>query len=511
MFFLILEISRYVSLFRGAGESRLVEWAPDDAFYYLILGRNFALLHRWTFDGIEPATGFHLLWGYTIALIYRLAPNISFEQIFRVLFFAGSLLVAASLSITSVVVVRLFGVFAALAPVAVFCTSMAMQQPNFLMESSLVILFSSLAVYIVTSKQRSSTGVALASAFGVGTLGMLSRSDFGLLPFVLWIACLAMDKGIRTPRVKLASGLFAGSVFGFILVVVHTYMVSGHLIQSSARVKQHWAMLDGNSTIMSAWFSLSPLVDSSPRSPVETGVLFIAIALLLLVAIAVAAWSRQKGRFTITPAVVMGAVVLGYVAFYRYGGNVQPWYLANYIVPYSVLAAGPFTVPGRVWKIISIVALAVWIWKAPVIRKSWIPTWPQQTGFYRAGVYLRDHPELKPVGAWNAGIQSYVAGGGVINLDGLVNQDVVPHVLSNSLTSYLADRHVYRVLDDAIMWNSPITRVHGGYAGDILTRCIQSTETVWQATNPQWIGDHMMLSLLDGECLRRSESLRTKP
>jgi hypothetical protein len=39
----------------------LVRYIPDDAFYYLIMGRNFAATGRWTFDGVEPASGFHLL------------------------------------------------------------------------------------------------------------------------------------------------------------------------------------------------------------------------------------------------------------------------------------------------------------------------------------------------------------------------------------------------------------------------------------------------------------------
>jgi hypothetical protein len=73
LLFFAWECCRYLYLFRYADDSKLTAWLPDDAFYFLILGRNFTLLHRWTFDGAAPATGFHLLWGYMIALIYWIA------------------------------------------------------------------------------------------------------------------------------------------------------------------------------------------------------------------------------------------------------------------------------------------------------------------------------------------------------------------------------------------------------------------------------------------------------
>lgn len=86
-------------------------------------------------------------------------------------------------------------------------------------------------------------------------------------------------------------------------------------------------------------------------------------------------------------------------------------------------------------------------------------------------------------------------------MDGLVNDDAVPYVLSNSLKKYLAERRIYRVVDDSIMWESPIIRAHGGYAGDAMTRCIDSKLTLWQTQYPQLVGDHVILSTLDSQCL----------
>jgi hypothetical protein len=499
------ECCRYLYLFRYADDLKLTTWLPDDAFYYLILGRNFALLHRWTFDGVAPATGFHLLWGYTIALIYWLAPNISLHQIFTVLYFPISLLVATALALACSLVRRLFGPFSILGPAAIFCISLAVQLPNFLMESGLVVFFSCLAVYLVFREERPLANWSLAAAFVVGVLGILSRSDFGLLPSALLFACLIMRRTVGAPRVKLAGSVWAGSIIGFVVMLGHTYVASGHLLQSSVRVKRHWSVLDGDSLWVSAWRAISPLIEYRggwPPLPLHVVFVYAVGITLLLLAIIGAAKSRLHHRFTTTVTFAMSVAALGYIAFYSLdSAAVQAWYFANYLVLYSILAGSAFAIPGRVWRALSTIALGVWLWMASPIGRGLSPVWPQQVGFYQAGLYVRNHPELKPIGAWNAGIVDYLAPGGVVNLDGLVNDDAVPYVLSNSLKKYLAERRIYHVVDDSIMWESRITRAHGGYAGDAMTRCIDSKLTLWQTPHPLLVGDHLMLSTLDPQCL----------
>ena len=515
LLFFAMECSRYFSLFRRADDSKLTEWIPDDAFYYLVLGKNFAILHKWTFDGIAPATGFHLLWGYMIALIYWLAPHISLHQIFTLLYFFAALLMAASLSLTCVMVRRLFGPFSVLGPGVVFCTSLAAQLPNFLVESGLVVFFSCLAVYTVFGGDKPLSRRTLAAALGVGLMGMLSRSDFGLLPLVVFIVSLAIDRRLQAPRVRLTGSILAGSILGLMLGVGHTYLVSGRLMQSSVSVKRQWASLNGavlghSHSWVSARSAVAPLLEVSGGEPYvvwhpfgHRPVLHLVGATLLFLIVAGAALSALRRRSAITAFCAMGGVGIAFIALYAYDGAIQPWYFANYMAPFSVLAGSIFAVRIRAWWALSILVLAVWLYKASPLRRGRTPIWPQQVGFYKAGLYLREHPELKPVAAWNAGISSYMAGGGVINVDGLVNDDAAPYVLSNSLRKYLAERHMDRVMDDSIMWDSELTRAHGGYARDVLTRCIDSRINVWQVPNPQLVGDHILLSTLDPKCVDR--------
>ena len=522
LLFLAMECCRYWYLFRLADDSKLVQWVPDDAFYYLILGRNFALLHWWTFDGVAPATGFHLVWGYMMALIYWLIPNITLHQIFTLFYFMVALLMAVSLSLMCVTARRLFGPFSVLGPIAVFSTSLAVQLPNFLMESGLVVFSSCLAVWVVFGEEKPPTSPALAVAFGVGVLGMLSRSDFGLLPFVMLAVCLAAYRRIQAPPVRIAGCVLAGSMVGLVLVLGHTYLSSGHLAQSSAIVKLRWASMDNayassrkdlnwNDSVHSAFAAVTPLIgglDSGLRLALYPWARLrateVAGGAFLLMAIGGAALLRLRRRPAIAIVCAMAVVVIGYIALYGHDGAVQSWYFASYLVPYSVVAASAFAIPGNAWRAVSTVAFAVVLWRASPVRKAVTPIWPQQIGVYQAGLYLRHHPELKPVGAWNAGIDSYTAEGGVIDLDGLVNDDAAQYVRSNSLKEYLAVRHIDRVIDDSIMWDSDLTRARGGYAGDVLTRCIDSEIKLWQVPKP-WrvalVGDHFLLTTLDPACV----------
>jgi hypothetical protein len=517
LLFFVMECSRYLYLFRFDDNSKLAQWVPDDAFYYLVLGRNFALLHKWTFDGVASATGFHLVWGYTIALIYWLIPSISLHQIFTFLYFTVALLMAVSLSLVCAMTRRLFGPLSVLGPVAIFCTFIAVQLPNFLMESGLVVFSSCLAVCTVFREEKPLTSSALAAAFGVGLLGMLSRSDFGLLPLLIFVVCVAIYRSIQAPQARIARYVLTGSIVGLLLVLGHTYLLSGHLAQSSALVKRHWSSVDSSSRNNSGWtdsmssvaIAASPVLlaglDGGLRLAhfphVQVRWCYVAGGMFLFTAIAGARRSRLSRRRAIALVTAMFGAAIGYGALYCYDGGVQVWYFASYLVPYSVMAAAVFAIPGKSWRAISTLAFAALLWRGWPVRRVATPIWPQQIGIYAAGIYLRDHPELKPVGAWNAGEESYAAGGGVINLDGLVNDDAAQFVLSNSLKQYLAERRISRVMDDSIMWESDLTRARGGYAGDVLTRCIRSENNLWQVPIPRVVGEHLVLTVLDPECL----------
>ena len=59
----------------------------------------------------------------------------------------------------------------------------------------------------------------------------------------------------------------------------------------------------------------------------------------------------------------------------------------------------------RVWRVVAFASAA--LAGAHGIGQSMTGPWTAQEGFYRAGLYLKSHPEVQPVAAWNAGIVHY--------------------------------------------------------------------------------------------------------
>jgi hypothetical protein len=75
----------------------------------------------------------------------------------------------------------------------------------------------------------------------------------------------------------------------------------------------------------------------------------------------------------------------------------------------------------------------------------------KQQDMYTTAVWMRDNlPAETRVAAWNAGLYGWYSGLAVINLDGLINNEIADVILhSQSLTSYLPRHHVQYVVDEA--------------------------------------------------------------
>lgn len=70
IFFALLTVA-YAFLFIR----RPAPFFADDSFFYLQVGRNFALGHGSTFNGLMPTNGYHPLWMLLCAAVYRIVPG----------------------------------------------------------------------------------------------------------------------------------------------------------------------------------------------------------------------------------------------------------------------------------------------------------------------------------------------------------------------------------------------------------------------------------------------------
>jgi hypothetical protein len=480
----LVEIARLCILIR-LPDSQIVKHVPDDAFYYVVLAQHFALDARWSFDGSAPATGFHLLWGYMLAALYWLAPNMTLHG----LLIFGGVIGATALSlacfITALIAQRNFSSRALLGVAFIFLGATSLLQGLWLMESPLVILAATGYLYVVTCQEEPLSPKYLVAAALIGFAGMLARSDFGLLP--LCTACVygflerRQKKGSRQ-FLAAASGL-GGAILGLMTIVVHSYLVSGHLTQGSAKEKFFWSQVEGFSAhralqILFSFFYPLANMDVSTMdyrsSWLHLGAFAIgSLTLLLLVGWLLKELLRKGALQEKTLITAMVSTSVAYTILYRFdSAAVQPWYAANYEIPVALtMAAALSSVRSPMWrKVLTGVAAA---WVAVGIVLSCQGTWPAQAGHYRAGIYLLDHPELKPIAAWNSGIIAYFSGQTVINLDGLANDDVYRYAVANKLGAYINRRGVKYILDTQDMFTGDRPR-RGGYEGNALTRCLDA-------------------------------------
>lgn len=463
----------------------LIRHIPDDAFYYLVMGRNFAHTGRWTFDGTEPASGFHLLWGYLLAAMYWVAPAISTT---------GALLVAGVIDIVSATLAawltvrtasRLFGAGSQVGVAVVMLSALALQWDVNLMETAVVLLASAAVLDYLCRRDASDSRSAMAAGFGLGLLGMLARSDFGMLPLCLFAASLIFSVRRQADRamVRRSGAVLAGAVLGLAVVLLHTHWISGGWAQASAQQKLWWASQNGFSTVpvwrMLWYFFWIPVANALPlRAP--TLLAGAASQLILLALVVGLAMKLRESDGPASAVVGICATLVGFVLFYRFNSSeLQSWYVGNLEIPVALLASG-----GAAWLVARQRALSIGIAGVACGCGIWLsfePTSMHQAALYQAGIYLAQHPELKPVGSWNAGIISYYGGGGVTNLDGLVNDRILPFAKTGTVGDYVRRRELKNLIDFGI-WLSPLLATRAGDAGGDLRRCV----------------DERMLNLPDG-------------
>jgi hypothetical protein len=238
--------------------------------------------------------------------------------------------------------------------------------------------------------------------------------------------------------------------------------VSGSLLQHSALLKNHWGSLTGYDAMMAYRVLLKSVVSSGEASVLGFRPGVVVFAGLLLAG--VIGFRKVMGRPHPWPLLAASVLtLLGYILLYgRNSAAMLPWYIAHLVPPAAYVVGALAGALGRrgVLALSPLLALATVLSLLATLR----PWAPHQVAMMEGGRHLRGHPELAPVGAWNGGILAYFAERPVVNLDGLVNDDVYPHVVEGRLLEYVRERKLRYIVDFEAMWTNPRYSERGGYA-----------------------------------------------
>lgn len=493
---------------------KLVQFVPDDAFYYLTLARNFSHTGFWSFDKVAPASGFHPLWGYILAAFYYVNPGISLRTIFLIASLIGVTCLAVSTFLVSKTTQRLFGPKSILAVVFIFAGTIALQIQTWMMEGPLAIFFASLLFYYLYREEKlPQSGIVVA--FFLGLMGTVSRSDFGLI--VLWIALVFFYYRKQNKDINLIGSIsaFAGSVAGIIFITFHTYWISKNFFQASAQEKAFWTKTEGHSFYAAAhvlYQMVNPMSNAFPPflppSPLHKAAQLIGggFRVIALWGIAYLIWKglkdhwQDKQKYLVISCI---GIILSYISFYYFDSvAIQAWYSTHLYAPLAFLAAASLSLLGnKSWRAVVIVAL---ICTCCSVFFSLKPTTPWQEAMYRAGIYLHNHPENLPEGSWNSGIIGFFSEGGVINLDGLVNDEILPYSKSGTLAAYVYKRQIKSILESPSVLDNIHMQRRGGYAGGVLRECLKNPVDLFP-DDPlnNYDYTHITLYTVDRNCLKR--------
>lgn len=479
VFLLLLARTAYFYL---APDAVLVGVIPDDAFYYMQMAKHRVADGLWTFDGSSAATGFHLLYGYFLALVYWVTGDITWRQLHLLVSSLASVSIAVAALLTYRAAAVVFDRTVAPLAIAPFLTAVSLIQSTAMMESWLVLLLSALTVSAVV--RTNPPGLPeKAALFAIGLLGSLARTDYGMLPGFLFVCALGLYRAVPPVFLRRTAIVLGGAIIGVMAVLIQNYFISGHFAQASALVKLHWSQLAHHNLVASINLIVSSAVPFF--RPLDAAAKpLLAVASIVLLGILIRAALRtfaQQGNDKNCSLVLLCASVFtigGYLVFYKHNsGALQVWYSANLIVPVSLVLVGTaFHVfkKGRSW---ATLALLVVYGTSALMDVLSIP-WPHQAGMMHAGISLRSEQSTAGFASWNAGIISYFSGKPVVNIDGLTNDEALPYIRSNTLFDYFGERGIRYVVDYEEMLTNPYLRLRGGYEDARINNCIKPLRTI---------------------------------
>jgi len=222
------------------GWKRSFFYFAADAFYYFTVAQNFAVKGFFTFDQQFPTNGFHPLWQFLLALLYRVAKALSLSQ--PVILTSTILINVAFISVAIWLLGRCFIDTTHRLPTAFLVLPVGLHgllispiydRYNSLwsyangMESALVIFLYAVFMrftvrpgFLETSSSAILTSLLLSLLF-------LARLDHGLFAVAL-ILLVAVESIILQDRKKLSASLLTGGGCAIVLIVY--FLINLHTV-----------------------------------------------------------------------------------------------------------------------------------------------------------------------------------------------------------------------------------------------------------------------------------------
>jgi hypothetical protein len=457
---------------------RLVHYLSDDAYYYFNVARHISQGMGPTFDGVTVTTGFHPLYAFLLAALHHglsLDDNglVRSALIVSTIFFllTGWFILAAARRLWG----QTAGIWAAIFwysnPNAILLVTTGMEGSLY---ACLVAAFVAFFVPVMAADSRANRmWLPYAGAGLVGGLCVVARTDALLLIAIaaamIFMAPLinrTVHSAVEFVRERMfrqgtrALLFLAVALIPFALWLLYARHYTGTYMQASAQIKQIWRQqaLAGLDPLHELLFSASILSVWISKSIIKVPILKY-VALCGGFAGARNGINGTRSSAGVIHMLWMLPLLLG-IAYSVGFPATWTWYYAPGLVTLTILAAGGFAViwqrslgDGRSLRsargLMIIIMLAAIESYGYLAVKSARGRNRNQSDMYAVALWIRDNiPSNTRMAAWNAGVYSWYSGRTVINLDGLINNEIAPiRKRGETVGGYLTQKNVQYVVD----------------------------------------------------------------
>ena len=479
----------------------LVCFIPDDAFYELQIARHFLSTGKWSFDGgYTTTTGFHLLNVYLMSV----APWLLNHPWLAIRFWMAIGLTVSILGVFTITafVDKKFGHFALVPTFLILTAPSFTLQSTGLLEYPYVILIASLYLNAIFS-WRGERGSMLLGIFVLGFLGSVARSDFGGLPLAISLIC-SIAYILNRHREYLLRSLcgLAGAALGLAFDFLHNFLFSGHFLSGSAMTKALWGKRVGYSAARPIVLLLFTLSSSTVALMLFLVSFFIVLAIRLWItgnrgkAPTLEHKEIDNGDRALLAICGLCAMIL-YLLVYGAVASFQPWYTVNLIIPMVLVlgAASNLVVSDRMMRayIVGTVALLA----TANIVKTYQPVWNFQRYMMEMAEYLQDRPLPGRIGGWNVGIVGYLTDGKIINLDGLMNDQIYPYALAGTVEQYIDQAKIKHLIDFPSQIEDPKLSEVLGFDGKSVAARLRPEHAILSTDRNDTWSDYTLFEIVD--------------
>lgn len=469
---------------------RWVDYLSDDAYYYLKVARNISMGNGPTFDGVTVTTGFHPLFAFILAGFQKLLPLNPTALPLSILLFNSGCFLLTGVFIRNTLKQLCDNRTANWGAIFWFANPNALLLVSTGMEGSLYACLLS-AWFTVFSRTAACLGrpigmTGLLSLAGLNGLAIVTRTD-ALVLAVLGAAAIAAPpllnrietarrsgtQQVRTGEMQqvrtggsLRKSLINAVIYlfvaliPFVLWLLYAEQHTGTWLQASARMKEIWRAeaVEGMRFWAEAGYSLDIFLTWVVKSLVKVPSLkfllpFTAASFCLI------RFRPLRFRFGFWQILWIFPLLLG-AAYSLKFTKAWTWYYAPGLVGLTLLAAGglhcarqtdgqgSLGIYAKRW----IPLLLVFVLAESYVYlglKSIRGRNRGQRDMVETATWIREHvPEEAWVGAWNSGIYGWVGERTVINLDGLINNEIYAWYLGgDSESAYILNRKIDYIVD----------------------------------------------------------------